>query len=128
MCPETRGKRLEKNIAEVHDKIGVGTLQSFGIFKDNGLTSATSPITPINIAELFTSTAFGNYIEEGWSEHSFGKYETCLSVIQQRDNFEKLKKQFADFPYAEIDEQTITQNMTTVEAIKELFVVDHDFG
>ena len=128
-CKYTQGELLKMNIDYVHKKIGNGPLQSFGIFYDEHNAAQIGNL-PDNVDEALTQVlmsrfinkAFGNYVEEGWSEHSFGKYSRMLAVIQQKDNFDYLIKNFTDFTYAKSPEYTMTENATTVEAIRQLFI------
>ncbi len=43
-------------------------------------------------------------------------------TIQQKDNFAYLKKNAASFPWAESDEYSKTETVTTVETIRQFFI------
>ncbi len=87
-CAYVKGKLLEESIAIVHKKVGNGSLQSFGILYDSNQTIGLDKLSDNTDEALdqilntrFINKAFGNYIEKGWSEHTFGDYQTMLAVI-----------------------------------------------
>jgi hypothetical protein len=134
-CSETRGERLAQNIEEVTTQIGVGPLETFGIYKDEkaltmekvkSLRSANNSVMALNknnstllavmLEENYTKQADGS-----WTEGAIGQFSAKLQVLQQIDNYNYLKQNALDFPYAESPAQTVKQDVTTVQAIKDLF-------
>lgn len=128
-CEETYGERLEKNIEEVISEIGLGELTTFGVYKDNGhLKMEQLPNNTLSslschsaLSELLDSR-FEKSADGSWSEGSTGKFSSKLLVVQDIDNYNYLKENAKDFPYAEDPEKEITKRVSTVSAIKEMFV------
>jgi len=127
-CSETTGRRLEQNINDVINNIGKGSLQSFGVYSYQPASTQRIQAMIQNLnnedeiaAQLmeqeYVRTAEGNWIEKGT-----GQFDAKLRVICQKDNYEYLKSNFADFPYCEVVQQTYESQENTVSAIKQFFV------
>jgi hypothetical protein len=114
MCMETKGNRLQKSIDFVYKQIGTGSLQSFGIMYCKSDADSTGT--------KFVNKAYGDYTEEGWSEQSFGEYQSMIAVVQEQDNFDYLVENADDFPWSCTEKNTIKRSVSTVEAIRELFI------
>lgn len=129
-CDETTGEKLERNIEEVANRIGTGALTTFGVYFDNGKLKVESieegqliklkkgSVDTMNelLRERYVKQADGS-----WSEGKLGQFTSKLQVIQQKDNFNYLKKNAPDFPYAEFPAQRQKKYVTTVDAIKDMF-------
>lgn len=128
-CDETYGKKLKRNIEDVTSRIGIGKLATFGIYKDGGSlekeqlpNDILSDICSENALSALLARRYEKTADGSWTEGSTGKYTPKLLVLQQIDNYNYLKANAADFPYAEKPTDTIRKNLSTVEAIKEMFV------
>ncbi len=129
-CDETRGEKLEKNIEEVANKIGTGKLTTFGVYFDKGEMKVES-IAEDKLIKLRQGSVgtMNELLEERyekqadgtWSEGKLGQFTSKLQVIQQKDNFNYLKENAPDFPYAEFPLKTEKKYVTTVDAIKDMF-------
>ena len=129
-CPHTKGKLLERNIQDVLSRIETGPLETFGVYRDYGPLSndqlAGLGISPSGTAfneELLQSVLqkqFERKANGNWAENNLGKFTYKLFVLQNKDNFEYLKKNCDDFPFTE-NSKTNIGKVTTVQAIKDLF-------
>lgn len=129
-CEETWGEKLNNNIEEVVNKVGVGKLTTFGVYRDKGgLFIENIPSDKViklrknNIETLnaLLEKRFSKEASGEWTEQSAGEFLAKLLVIQQKDNYKYLKENVQDFPYAESPAQEKKRNVTTVEAIKDMF-------
>ncbi len=133
-CSETRGAKLAKNIEEVAEAVGVGTLTTFGVYQDKlcgRFGKASENVRDIRLPDSSVrGTALLNELLDiryeqtakgKWQEGSTGTYSTMLRVIQNKDNYKYLKEKMPDFPYCECPEDTISGEYATVDAIKNMF-------
>jgi len=128
-CSETYGEKLKRNIEEVTSQIGLGSLTTFGVYKDGGKVCmeqlpdhALESICSINALDALLGERFQKTADGSWEEGAVGKFKAKLLVLQEIDNYKYLKEHAKDFPYAEEPEKEIKQQASTVEAIKAMFV------
>lgn len=128
-CEETYGENLKNNIEEVISQIDLGELTTFGVYKDQGglkmeqlPNNTLSALSGQNALNDLLANRFEQSAEGSWSEGSTAKFSSKLLVLQQIDNYNYLKQQAADFPYAEDPEREIKKKVSTVDAIKDMFV------
>ena len=129
-CDETRGEKLKKNIEEVAEKIGIGSLTTFGVYMDCGELKVESipqdklvKIRKNHIGTLHELLG-ERYVKEAdgmWAEGKTGQFTAKLMVLQNRENFNYLKEKVDDFPYAEVPDKIIKEQISTVDAIKTMF-------
>lgn len=129
-CSETRGKKLEQNIKDVTEAIGIGQLTTFGVYMDSGELKVQSiPNNTIIKLRKNNINALNKMLEERypkeaeglWKEGSLGQFTAKLQVLQHKDNYNYLKGKAQDFPYAEVPLQTKKSTVSTVDAIKSMF-------
>lgn len=127
-CDETYGEKLKKNIEDVTSKIGLGSLTTFGVYKDGGKirmeqlpNSVMESICSKNALHTLLEERFTKEADGSWEEHEAGQYTSKLLVLQEIDNYTYLKENAKDFPYAEEPEEEIKQQVSTVDAIKKMF-------
>lgn len=128
-CDETYGQKLQKNIEDVTSKIGIGKLTTFGIYKDGGNleieqlpNDILSDICSENSLNALLKRRYEKTADGSWTEGTTGQYTPKLLALQQINNYNYLKIHTDDLPYAEKSADTITKNLSTVDAIKEMFV------
>ncbi len=128
-CKETYGEKLKKNIEDVTSKVGLGVLTTFGVYKDDGQIKmeelADDVIRQINTKDALCNlldSRFSKQAEGSWTEGSVGDYLGELLVLQEAENYRYLKEKAKNFPWAEEPEKRIEQRVSTVDAIKEMFL------
>ncbi len=127
-CSETYGEKLKKNIEDVTSRIGLGSLTTFGVYKDGGKIkmeqlsdNMLSSIDSKNVLETLLYDRFKKAADGSWEEGPTGQFTSKLLIIQEIDNYTYLKNNAKDFPYAEEPEREIKEQFSTVEAIKQMF-------
>lgn len=127
-CDHTYGENLRRNIEDVTSEIGVGSLTTFGVYKDGGEIQTeqlpnnvlesicNEDVLHTMLGERFQKTADGS-----WEEGAVGQFTSKLFVIQEFGNYNYLKQIATDFPCAEEPEKELKEQTTTVAAIKEMF-------
>lgn len=133
-CSETRGAKLAKNIEEVAEAVGVGTLTTFGVYQDKlcgdfdkasddvrGIKLPDSSVRGTALLNELLDIRYEQIANGKWEEGSAGKFSTMLRTIQNKENYKYLKEKMPDFPYCEYPEDTISGEYATVDAIKNMF-------
>lgn len=128
-CSETYGEKLKKNIEDVTSKVGLGDLTTFGVYKDGGKiqmeqlpNNVMESIYSKNTLHTLLDERFSKEADGSWEEGAAGQYTSKLLVLQEIDNYNYLKENTKDFPYAEEPEKEIKQQVSTIDAIKEMFL------